>query len=215
MLLGASISDLRTRRVPNVYWWPWFAAATALLLGDLAQDPAATLLGFAWSAGTASVLYALWYFGLFGGADAKGLMVLALLWPTPPAILDGASTPAIDALVNASTFVAILPILFLLWNLTRGHIGGPMLLGIRMDRETARGRHVWPMERVEDGVVRIRLWQRIGAPLDEAYNNLEKAGVQRVWATPKVPFMIGILVGIIIAYRYGNLLLLLMVRLLS
>ncbi len=215
MLLGASISDLRTRRVPNPYWWPWLLAAVTLIIGDLVANPAEAWIGLLWSLGTAGLLYGLWYFHMFGGADAKGLMVLAAFWPTTPQILDGATTHTLDALVNASAMVAILPLIFLIWNLARGHIGGPMLLGVRMRLEHAKSRHVWPMERVVDGQVRVKLWQKIGVPQDQTYRDLEQAGVDRVWATPKIPFMLGIFAGLILASQYGNLLLKIMTQLLG
>ncbi len=215
MLAGATLSDLRTRRVANVYWWPWLAAALVLLAGDLLSDPRAALPGLAWAVGTVALLYGLWYLHLFGGADAKGLMVLALLWPAAPDLLAGHTTPTLDGLVNASVLVAVLPALLLAWNLVRGDLGGPMFVAVRMDLEHARARHVWPMERVVDGRVRVRVWQRIGEPLDDAYRHLEEAGVQRVWATPKIPFMLALLPGVLLADRVGNLLLLGMARLLG
>lgn len=215
MLFGATVSDLRTRRVPNRFWWPWLAAALVLLAGD-ALAGRAMLAPLAWALGTLAFLYGLWYLGLFGGADAKGLMVLALLWPAVPELLAGRTTPTLDALVNASAFVAVLPLLFVAWNLARGDVAAPMFIAVRMDREAARRRHVWPLERVhDDGGVRIRVWQRIGEPLDDAYARLEAARVERVWATPKVPFMLALLPGLVVADRWGNLLLRLVARLAS
>lgn len=211
MLVGATVSDLRTRRVPNLYWWPWLAAALFLLAGD-ALAGESLMVPVVWALGTCAFLYGLWYLGLFGGADAKGLMVLALLWPATPDLLAGRLTPALDALINASAFVAVLPLLFLALNLARGDVGAPMLIAVRMDRRAAQARHVWPLEHVEDGEVRIRVWQRIGEPQDEAYARLAAHGVRRVWATPKVPFMLALLPGLVVADRLGNLLMLLVAR---
>jgi preflagellin peptidase FlaK len=93
-LLGwAAWRDVKTRRVPNVVWYPLAALGALLLvwegLGHL--PPAGALdrlyllrvgisLGF-----VVPLSYLFWRLGGFGGADAKALMALAVLLPVFPA----------------------------------------------------------------------------------------------------------------------------------
>lgn len=211
MLAGAIPSDLRVRRVPNSWWLPFAAMAAALLAGDL-LDPSRDLARLATYYGIAAVLaglmYGLWRLRLFGGADAKALMVLAVLcpWPSPEARL--AIAPALDALANGSLLVVALPLANLVANVARGHLAFPAaLLGRPVPVARARAAHVWPMQRVAaDGQVRWRFWQKAGlGDLDAEYDALEAAGLRTVWVTAKVPFLVPLAAGLALAWWPGNL----------
>ncbi|MFC6837194.1 A24 family peptidase [Halomarina ordinaria] len=89
----AAYRDLRTRRVSNATWLPLVAVgALALALDALALLDAPGLarrvfvVRLAVSLGLVAPLgYLFWRLGGFGGADAKALMTLALLFPSAPA----------------------------------------------------------------------------------------------------------------------------------
>lgn len=157
-----------------------------------------------------------------GGADAKALISLAILFPFYPAIgqfpilsAEAASFEVFvpftfGVLVAAAIVVALTPIGFLVTNLLKGETRFPQaLLGYRMDTESARERHVWLMERVVDG--RHVLYSRPKGEEDLAkeLGMLESAGHKRVWVTPKIPFIIPMLVGSVVCVFLGNPLLLL------
>jgi preflagellin peptidase FlaK len=221
MLAGAIPSDLRTRRVSNLWWVPFGVLAGILTVSDfLAPDRDWLRLALAY--GTAVVvcalLYAMWYFRLFGGADAKALMVLAFLapWPSPAALL--AIAPALDALANGSLLMLAVPVGTLLYNLVRGDLALPAaLLGRPVPIVQARAAHVWPMQRVDaDGRVRWRFWQKAGLEsLDAEYEALERAGRTTVWTTAKVPFLVPLAAGLALGWWPGNLVVLLVERLLG
>lgn len=215
MLLIASWLDLQERRVRNPFWFPFLAIAGVFLILDLALlGPSAA---FAWRWGTAvatcGLVYVLWYLGLlYGGADAKGLMVVALLLPVAPGDLLVSITPAVDTLVNGILFTLVLPVGFALTNAVKGRFGPAMFLAVRMSIEEARGAFVWPMDRVGgDGRIRVRYLQRRSEDMEAVYGELVDAGVEEVWATPKVPFMIPMTLGLLAAAAFGNLLLQIMV----
>lgn len=93
-LLGwAALRDVRTRRVPNWIWYAIGGLGLVLLVADLiALAPFSTafarlqLFRIAVSVGfVVPLAYAFWRLGGFGGADAKALMALAVLFPTYPA----------------------------------------------------------------------------------------------------------------------------------
>jgi preflagellin peptidase FlaK len=100
----AAYRDVCTRRVPNRTWYPLvgvgvlaFGLDVAAALGEppfLLRDLFASLLA---SLGLIVPLaYLLWRIGGFGGADAKALMALALVFPAFPLyLLPGVSLPLV------------------------------------------------------------------------------------------------------------------------
>ena len=83
----AALRDVRTRRVPNRAWLPLVVAGVVAL----AWDAVLVAGGRAWplfavrvglSLGLVAPLgYLFWRLGGFGGADAKAVMTLALVFP--------------------------------------------------------------------------------------------------------------------------------------
>jgi preflagellin peptidase FlaK len=88
----AAWRDVRTRRLPNRLWYPLFAVGLlTLTLDATAHVPLTTVddrLFFVRVGVSVLILvplaYGLWWIGGFGGADAKALMTLAVLFPTYP-----------------------------------------------------------------------------------------------------------------------------------
>lgn len=81
-LLYASWSDLKSREVDDRVWLVFAPTALLLTLPQLLQPQ--SLLMFAISLSVTSALaLLLFYAGMFGGADAKALICLAIALPTP------------------------------------------------------------------------------------------------------------------------------------
>ncbi|MFC7205141.1 prepilin peptidase [Haloferax namakaokahaiae] len=89
--------DIRTRRVPNVVWYPLAALGLVLLAWELlGVFPIETVFDrlYLVRAGLSvffiiPLSYLFWRLGGFGGADAKALMVFAILLPTFPSYAVG------------------------------------------------------------------------------------------------------------------------------
>lgn len=157
-----------------------------------------------------------------GGADAKALISLAILFPFYPVIGEFPVLATEEAsfevfipftfaiLVTAAIVVALTPIGFLLRNLTQGELKFPQaLLGYKTDVKSARGSHVWLMERVVEGKSVVYSRPKGDEDLEKELDLLEKAGHRRVWVTPKIPFIVPMLIGLVICILLGNPLLLL------
>jgi archaeal preflagellin peptidase FlaK len=219
-LLAAARLDLRVRRVPNGLWIH-LGGLGALLMGvDLFITHELEWLHVAIAALLAAVAYLLWRMRLLaGGADAKAIMALAVLapasaawslgatsWPWLPSLLPA----ALVAFITASLVMSLFPLGFIVANLARGHVHWPaMALGYRLPLEEARRRFVWIVERIDDeGRLRHRLMpSRLDAQaLEEQARRLEAHGITDVWVTPKVPFMVPLLVGWVAAYTVGDVL---------
>lgn len=161
VLAWAAYRDVKTRRVPDRVWPPLFALAVVLFAWDGLTSFAAG--GLAWTfflvgAGislliVAPVSYLFWRFGAFGGADAKALIVLAVLFPTVPAyqvgpaILPVQATPtgafALTILSNTVLVGALYPLGLTVRNAVAGRMTTVMFVGwpVRWDEaERTHGR---------------------------------------------------------------------------
>lgn len=88
-LTAASIHDIRTREVPNRVWIVFAPIGLTLTLISLALsgwNQTTILMWLVTAAVTVGLSMALFYLGLFGGADAKALMCLAAAMPIQPNI---------------------------------------------------------------------------------------------------------------------------------
>ena len=158
-----------------------------------------------------------------GGADAKALISLSILFPFYPEVaglpwiqgeteLSTIVFPfAFTVLVNAAIIVAIfVPLGFLLKNVFAGDFRFPnAFLGLRMEADKAQKSHVWLMERIEDGKHTIYSRPRRDEDLSMELGLLRSAGINRVWVTPKIPFMVPMLASLVMSALVGNILALL------
>lgn len=220
VLAFASYTDWKWRRAPNALWIAVAFVGLVLLAAEAALDWSGTLARWPYLAfvpAFAAVVYGLWYLGLVaGGADAKALMALGVLAPFPVAL--GPGVPPLDSLVpgafatlgNSLVFFLAIPLTLFAWNAARGDFRLPhAFLGVRRRGRDARRGHAWPMETVDaEGRRATRLFgSRMGrAELDEQLDRIEALGDERVWVTPKVPFMIPLLLGFVSSFLVGDLL---------
>lgn len=134
----AAYHDLRTRRVPNLTWLPLFFLGGALLVWEVWAVSRGILptdglfaIRLALSIGViAPVGYCFWYFGAFGGADAKALAALCILFPTVPlyALPNGITLPlaetsgvfSLTILTNAVLLGGLYPLILFAQNTLAG-----------------------------------------------------------------------------------------------
>jgi archaeal preflagellin peptidase FlaK len=169
-----AVRDVETRRVSSAVWIPLAVLGALLLVWD----------GWAaWSAGADAwshdflipatislgivvpLAYLFWWVGGFGGADAKALLVLALLFPTTPQYVVGswtlpvATSPlgafSFTILTNAVLVGLLVPVAVAARNAIAGRFRPAMFLGwpIVWDRAaTAHGTVLAASDRVGGGL---------------------------------------------------------------
>lgn len=166
-----------------------------------------------------SLAFILYYFAiLYGGADAKAVVVLAILFPFYPEI-QGITFWAGDLamldfmeiffpftfviLLNAALCALLLPIHYLIKNLRYGDVEFPQIFfGYKKDVNEIEDSFVWPMEYYEHGKRKIKLFPRGGS--DDKVKSLKEEDREKAWVTPKIPFLVFIFFGFIISYVIGN-----------
>ena len=150
-----------------------------------------------------------------GGADAKCLIVLSIMFPMYPRFL---GLPAIDLPDNpfSQVFVFSLSVLFFaavmvipivmyyaVRNARESGFSRKMFSGYRMDLSRAESADVWPLEDIIDGERRS-----IKIPKDEEMENiyarLREAGHDDVWVTPMIPFIVLITAAAAVLMVIGN-----------
>ena len=157
---------------------------------------------------------------LYGGADAKALMIAGLLipidaaplWSPPVASALLAYYPyAITVLIDAALFAIVVPIAIAVRNVSTHEFEFPRgFTGYTIPVDELPRRYVWikdpmfsgnsdedpePQTTEEDRALRQRQAEE-----------LTKKGVTRVWVTPQLPFILWILAGTVAALVAGNLL---------
>lgn len=153
-----------------------------------------------------------------GGADAKALISFALLFPIYPVFLDFPLIIipselvqyffpfAILMLFNAALFLMIFPISFAFFNAIKGDARYPlMFFGYKMSVDDARRKFVWTMERVDDGERKTFLFPKGEYEHEEVLDELEAAGADKIWVTPKIPFLIPLTISLLFSAFVGNI----------
>ena len=153
---------------------------------------------------------------LYGGADAKAVMVAAAVVPydTMALILPGASASsilafypfAVTVLMNGALAAIVVPLALLIRNARHGDWNGlRTFTGYPLDVDELPRRFVWvadPTFRRDDDVESSEDDRRLR---ERVRDELKAKGVRAVWVTPQVPFVVLLAVGAVLGVVFGNL----------
>lgn len=218
ILSYASYTDIKTRRASNILWLIMGSIGAILLVIQYFTigfgDRTNYLIFIPIMIGLMYVLFQLRL--IFGGADAKALMAIAVLVPLEPTISqfpiwkDSVMPSSWFIFSNSIIIFLFIPLSLLIFNITRRNIKFPYcVLGYKMNIKKAREKFVWPLEKIVNGKRKF-VYMPKDFDIEEELNKFEKNGISEIWVTPKIPFMIPLLVGFICAFILGDLLFYLM-----
>lgn len=205
MLGIACASDIKKREISD---WIWiiFGAIAAILI-PFSGDLNGTLLKIGIAMIVAPIVLIIWRVGLFGGADAFALIVLAGLVPSIT-FTHGVITP-----FTTLTNTVLLSIVPMLVNVTRNAI----LLAKKRDIfdgfEETRGRKILAMfigYRAAKPKFGFSIEQKQGKKkrLNLSLQHAEYAEFctkEDTWISPGIPYMIFILAGFVLQLIYGDI----------
>ena len=151
-----------------------------------------------------------------GKADARALMLIPLLQPLYPKLgifpifipqyvgFVQVAFPFLFLVLLYASLIAVGYCIYLsLLNILRGDLGFPeMFIGYRINLDEISHKHVWLMERIENGEPVLYIHPE--EHTQEDIEKLKKFGRTRVWVQPQMPFIIFITIGLILAYLIGN-----------
>ncbi|MBC7085268.1 MAG: archaeal preflagellin peptidase FlaK [Methanolobus sp.] len=223
-------SDIKTRRVSNKVWPIMLGAASPLVLYEMIT------LGLPYIFRTIIsfivifvFVYILFIMHAFGGADAKVLMVISVIFPVFPNLSVNAlqlplwGTPILDLFAfsvfgNSVILTIIVPLGLVVYNLVtvppKELIKKPLyaFIGYRQLVSNLQEGHFRLIEKYEQTPIGVvARFKRTGTSLDNntilELKELHKQGLigEYVWVTPGLPFMIPITAGFLAAVVFGDL----------
>jgi len=233
-LIYASWSDYKTREVNNWVWAILAPSAFALTSLQFFMFTPKSLYTYALSFGVTSALaITLFYGGAFGGADAKALMCLSLALPLYPVSLlqpySGFVSPLFpitvfcNAVLMAALSVFYAAVRNYLWKHRTGNrlfagfkkeSGWRKLLvflcGYKVDiAELEKKEHLYPLEDFNGNERKLLVFPKDDSR-SEVVGRIQKARREGklqnwVWATPGLPLLVFVTVGLIVALIYGDI----------
>lgn len=207
MLGSATFIDIKKREISDLMWIVFGAISVVLLFFE--PDIIQAAFGTGFSLIVAPLVLILWRFGLFGGADALGIIVLAAL--APMMTLSESVVSPFTIVVN-SALLSVSPMIF---NFIRNSIQILKKNDIFRDFDEPTSKKVFVMflgHRSQNPRFSFSLESQVGKKkhLNIALHNSDTSEfctTPDTWVTPGLPFMIFILGGFIIQILWGDLIL--------
>lgn len=205
MLIIASTLDIRKREINDILWIGFGAIAFLLII--ISGDPWGTAKTAGLAMIVAPIAVVIWRLGIFGGADALCLIVLAGL--APMASITGTWVSPITPLTNA----AIISIIPLFANLARN------LLAMSRKQDIFEGLNETRLNKIIAIFVGYRtknprfcfaIEKTVGNQkrLDFSFQHAENTQfctTSETWVTPGIPYIIYITGGFFIQIIYGDI----------
>jgi archaeal preflagellin peptidase FlaK len=230
-LLYSCYSDLKSRRVSNKVWKYMLELGSVFIFYEVLTDGVSYLIPLLFSGILVFiVVYILFQLGAFGGGDAKGLIVVSVLFPSYPVFyVSGKIYPLLGlppiglftftVLGNALLLTTLVPVGMFCYNLL--HFSPEMFknplymfIGYRTEVSSLKyKKHLGLLEKFEldeSGSFKREL-VRPGFGFDadqrpELEEYLKKGLIEKdIWVTPGLPFMLSITVGFLITIVFGDL----------
>lgn len=205
MLGYASFTDLTKREISDYVWIIFGALAAILLIFEPMLSDAIINIGI--SLIVAPVVLIIWRIGLFGGADAFGIIVLAALAPQIT-LAEGVITPF--TILSNTVLISITPLFF---NFFRNLIELVKKNNIFEGFDEPTGKRIMAMflgYRAKNPKYGFSIEKKVGKhkKLNLVLHHAEYAefcSTPNTWITPGVPYMLFITAGFIIQLLYGDI----------
>ena len=213
LLTYASYTDMKTRRAANTLWVIMGIVGITLIIIQYLDGGFPNIWYLIFIPIMIALTYAFFQLRLlFGGADAKALMALAILVPIQPLIGAFPLWPSFlpgsfCIFLNALLLFLFIPVSLFFFNIGKRNLQFPhCFLGYVISVEKAKQTFVWPMEKIQDGKRKL-VYMPKDFDVDEELAEFEKLGITEIWVTPKIPFMIPLLAGFLATFVLGDILL--------
>lgn len=213
MLAFASYQDLKTREIDDRVWLIGGTVGAVLTACEAATAQGYPYLLAAFSVALTAVLaFGVYFLGLYGGADAKALLAIAVFFPFSPASQPSPFFP-LTVLGNSLLLSVLLVPACLIINLAWALSGRPLfdgvsasktrklvalLTGFRVRPSAAMKVHFNLMEVTDGsgGEVKLKLFSRVA---EEDEEKRIGRGREYVWVTPAIPMIVFFLAGYVLS----------------
>jgi preflagellin peptidase FlaK len=217
LLIGAALAigswqDLKTREIDDRLWLVAGIAGGLLTVAEVATTPAYPLVLAGFSILVTGVLaFGVYFLGLYGGADAKALLVIALAMPVSTFLASSFPVFPLSVFGNSLVISLLIIPICLLAN-AYGAARGPLFAGVRasaikkfaalftgikVSPETARSVHFNLIERpLPSGGSELKLFHKVE---EEDEPKVFVKGAKSVWVTLAIPMIVFFLGGFVLA----------------
>ncbi len=219
ILIYASIHDLKDRIVPNKVWIFMILSVFPLTLFEFIYfNYGINIIIFSIIQFIliSTIAYLFYYFGVYGGADAKAFITLSIIFPIYPEIYEfpilnkGIGIFAFSVLSNSLVLIPFLLVLFFLRNIIKEGTKNLKkdffyyFIGIKVDaRNIPRFYNLLEYVNEEGKIVRVK---RGIEPTKDILENIAKnKKIKTLWATPALPFLVFIAFGFLLAVFVGDI----------
>ena len=187
ILIYASYTDIKTRRASNILWLIMGLIGGILLLIQYFTIGFEKIIYLVFIPIMIGLVYLFFQLRLiFGGADAKALMAIAILVPFEPLINQfpiwkGSLMPfSWSIFANSIIIFLFIPIFLLIYNLSKRNLKFPYaLLGYKMSIKKAKKKFVWPLEKFIDGKRKF-VYMPKEFDASKEYMEFEKHGIDEI-----------------------------------
>ncbi len=215
IFIKASIHDLREREIPDKFW---IAMVISGLILDAIQyfiEPYDLMLAVIQFILIFALANFMFYVAGFGGADAKALIALSVMFPvypdigTLPLINKGVGIFAFSVLSNSVIIAPFLALCFFIRNVRERD--GRLLyrfIGVKVDADRIP-RFYNLLEYVDEDGKLVRVVRGIEpneAMLRRLKEAKEKGIIDKVWVTPALPFLVFMTAGFVVSVVFGDVL---------
>lgn len=149
-----------------------------------------------------------------GGADAKSLVTLTVLFPVYPPAVTGMAQPLfatltlpffLSVLLMGAIFSLSVPAALFAENAVKGRVRLPhMFLGRQKDVSSVDLRKEWLLE-VPDEAGHPRRIRRLGSVDEgEMLERIRSLGWRTAWTSPKIPFILALTAGLFFVLVFGD-----------
>lgn len=217
----ASIQDIKDRSIYRVTWYPAAAIGLICVIIYWADALPENLPVLIISLVFAALMAVFAFFGLFGKADAKALILLSIAVPATPFAAYIFPSLAVSSLVNAGVLVLLFAIICLIYNIARKNRGPLSLMcsGIPVRGDSILKYHGFISEEVTDteqGIVKTRMKRGAHAsalkyqtpvmikvlrehPDTYAAEIARYAKCDKIWISFGIPLLLPLTIGFILA----------------
>ena len=212
LLAYASYTDIKTRRAADILWMIMGLVGVILLVLQYLNGGFDNLWYLVFIPIMIALIYLFFQLGLlFGGADAKAFMALSLLVPIQPTIGGFPLSPSFlpgsfSILLNSLILFLFIPVSLFVYNTSKRNLRFPhCFLGYMTSTEKAKHTFIWPLETIRNGKRKLQYMPK-NFDMSQELTAFEKLGINQIWVTPKIPFMIPLLAGFLTVFLLGDIL---------
>jgi preflagellin peptidase FlaK len=215
IFIKASVHDLREREVSDELWKLMLAVAIPLNVVQFIFEGFDLVLAVVQFVLIFLLANFMFYVAGFGGADAKALIALSIMFPVYPKILTlpllnkGFGIFAFSVLANSVIVAPLLALVMFVRNVLHWESGRLIyrFVGYKVDVDKIPKFHLL-FEFIDENGRLVRTIRAI-EPDEDTLRRLREAKkngiIDRVWVTPALPFLVFMTAGFFVAVIFGDL----------